>query len=76
MMITKALVFGTSMIAFVAIAGQACAGVTISDKRYWPSEARPQATGRHPSEAFGSATPQISIVDNGHRYNGGPKSSH
>jgi hypothetical protein len=75
-MITKALVLATSMIALVAISGQASAGVTISDKRYWPSEARTQTGVAHPSKAIGSSMPQISIVDNGHRYHGGPKSSH
>jgi hypothetical protein len=31
---------------------------------------------RPPSDAFGSAMPQISTVDDAHRYHGGPKSNY
>jgi hypothetical protein len=40
-MTTKRLVLAASMMAFVAMSGQAYAGTTISDTRYWPSEVGP-----------------------------------
>jgi hypothetical protein len=75
-MMTKALFLTTSMIAFAAISEPARAGATISDTRYWPSEARPSTPTvvGHSLEAFGSMTPQKSIVER-IRYRGGPKSS-
>jgi len=36
---TKRFVLATSTMVFVAMSAQAYAGTTISDKRYWPSEA-------------------------------------
>ncbi|MEA2918406.1 MAG: hypothetical protein QOJ15_10487 [Bradyrhizobium sp.] len=36
---TKHLVLATSMMVLVAMSGQAYAGTTISDTRYWPSAA-------------------------------------
>jgi hypothetical protein len=38
-MITKRFVLATSLMVLVALSGQVYAGTTISDKRYWPSEA-------------------------------------
>jgi hypothetical protein len=73
---TKSLVLATSMIALIAISGEAYAGATISDKRYWPSEARlsSQTVVRQPENAFG-AVGAPSIETAGRRYSGGPKSN-
>jgi hypothetical protein len=56
--------------------GQAYAGTTISDKRYWPREARlsSETVVRQPKNAFGAATAP-STETAGRRYNGGPKSA-
>jgi hypothetical protein len=54
-MITKRFVLATSMIVFVAMSGQAYAGTTISDNRYWPSEvsSADQNPVQRPENAFG-----------------------
>ena len=72
---TKHLVVATSMMMLVAMSGQAYAGLTISDQRYWPSEvssARQNAVQR-PENAFAlTQTPQ-GIAATDRPYDGGPK---
>jgi hypothetical protein len=74
--ITKPLILATSVMALVAISGSAYAGATISDKRYWPSEARlsSQTVVQRPQSAFGAAMAQFTETV-GRRYSGGPKSA-
>jgi len=74
-MITKRLVLATSIMVFVAMAGQAYAGTTISDTRYWPSEASSAENGavRRPENAFASAETPRGIEATGPSYHGGPK---
>jgi hypothetical protein len=75
-LITKPLILATSMVALAALSSQAYAGATISDRRYWPSEARlsSQTVVRQPENAFDAAVaPFIQTV--GRRYSGGPKSA-
>jgi hypothetical protein len=77
-MITKRFVLATSMLVFVAMSGQAYAGTTISDNRYWPSEvsSADQNAVRRPETAFDSAeTPQGTEAP-GPSYHGGPKESY
>ena len=60
-MITKRFFLATSMMMLVAMSGQAYAGITISDKRYWPSELSPihQNAFQRSANASGLAeTPQ------------------
>jgi hypothetical protein len=77
-MITKRFVLATSMMLFVAVAGQAYAGTTISDKRYWPSEVNSadQTTVQRPENAFDSADTPRGIEATGKSYQGGPKSDY
>jgi hypothetical protein len=71
--IAKPLILATSMMALVAISGHAYAGTTISDKRYWPSEARlSQTVVRQPESGFGAAMAQFTETV-GHRHGGSPK---
>ena len=73
-MVTRRFVLATSVMMFLAISGQAYAGTTISDKRYWPSEVGPaQNAVQRPENAAASAkTPQgIEAADQS--YQGGPK---
>jgi hypothetical protein len=75
---TKILILAASMMALVTISGHACAGTTISDKRYWPSEAKQlssQAVVRQPENALGSAMAQFTGTV-GRGYYGGPKSNY
>jgi hypothetical protein len=67
----------TLIAAFVAVSGQAYAGATISDQRYWPNEVGPskQNVVHHPENAFDSAMPKPPVERNQHRYEGGPKSN-
>jgi hypothetical protein len=77
MLIIKPLILATSMMALVAISSHAYAGATVSDKRYWPSEARvsSQTVVRQPQSAFGAAMAQFSETVE-RRYSGGPKSAY
>jgi hypothetical protein len=74
-MITKRFVLATSMMVFVAMSGQAYAGTTISDTRYWPGEARAaeQNAVQRPENAFASAETPRAIETTGPFYQGGPK---
>jgi hypothetical protein len=81
-MIKKRLVFATSMMAFLAMAGHAYAGTTISDARYWPSEVRSSEvssidqTAAHRAEnAFDSVETLRAPVPARQSYQGGPKGS-
>lgn len=70
------------LLPLVAVSSAALAGATISDKRYWPSEATSSADARNnASSAFASTgtAPRLqdattSGVGNMNRYSGGPKS--
>lgn len=75
------------MLPLVAISATAHAGSTITDKSYWPSEARRTAYRAAVSQnelgsAFASTVmtprfqiaPRINTGGNGPRYHGGPKS--
>ena len=84
-MLKKSLLAISVLLPLAVLSATAQAGVTISDTRYWPSEARPAVHGgagavwRGPRDAFAS-----SIVEplqtptndgaNAPRYHGGPKS--
>jgi hypothetical protein len=75
-MTTKRFVLATSMAVFVVMSGQAYAGTTISDERYWPSEvsSADQNAIQRPENAFNSAeTPRGT---EGRSYHGGPKESY
>jgi hypothetical protein len=86
-MLTKHLLRIALSLPLVAIAATAHAGSTITDRSYWPNEARPAAhsgTGTvqsGPRDAFASSrmTPRSQIVPianeggNVWRYQGGPK---
>ena len=76
-MVTKRFVLATSMMVFVAISGQAYAGTTISDKRYWPSEVGPaQNAVQRPENAYDSAETPRRIEAAGETYRGGPKGNY
>jgi len=85
-MLTKHLLRISLLLPLVAISATAHAGSTITDKSYWPSEARRTAYGvtasqSAPSSAFAStvmtprfqAGPMSDEVGNVRRYHGGPK---
>ncbi len=76
-MITKRFVLATSMLVFVALSGQAYAGTTISDQRYWPSEASSadQNAVQRAESAFDSAATPRAIETIGRSYQGGPKAN-
>jgi hypothetical protein len=73
-MITKRFVLATSMMVFVAMSGQAYAGITISDKPYWPSEVNlaDQNAVRRPENAFDSAETPRGIEATEQSYRDGP----
>lgn len=77
-MITKRFVLATSMMMFVAMSGQAYAGTTISDKRYWPSEVNSAAqnTIQRPENAADSAQTPRGIEPAEQSYQGGPKGNY
>ena len=77
-MIAKRFILATSMIVFAAISGQAHAGTTISDKRYWLSEVSmaDQNAVRRPENAFDSAEMPRGTEPPGPSYHGGPKESY
>jgi hypothetical protein len=75
-MITKRFVLAASMM--VLVTGQAYAGTTISDKRYWPSEASSadQNAVKGSENAFDSMEMPRGIEAPGPSYHGGPKESY
>jgi hypothetical protein len=85
-MLTKHLLKISLLLPLVAMSATAHAGSTITDKRYWPGEARPApyavtAPQSNPSSAFAStvltprfqAAPMADDGRNARRYHGGPK---
>lgn len=85
-MLTKHLLKISLLLPLVAMSATAYAGSTITDKSYWPNEARQSAYGiaapqNAPSSAFAStavtprfqAGPMSDEVGNVRRYHGGPK---
>jgi hypothetical protein len=78
-MLTKRLLSISLLLPLVAISATAHAGSTITDKSYWPSEARPAVhitTGvpqNRLRDAFASSTTQADESGNAWRYQGGPK---
>jgi P pilus assembly chaperone PapD len=71
----KHLVLATSMMVLVATSGQAYAGTTISDTRYWPSEASSAESipAQRAENAFALvAAPQANQAGDW-SYHGGPK---
>jgi hypothetical protein len=74
-MMTKRFVLATSLMVLVALSGQAYAGTTISDKRYWPSEvsSAAQTAAQRAENAFDSAETPRGIQVTGRTYQGGPK---
>ena len=77
-MITKRFVLAASMMVFIAISGQAYAGTTISDTRYWPSEvsSADQNTVQRAENAFYSAVTSRGIEATRQSYQGGPKGNY
>jgi hypothetical protein len=74
-MIAKRFVLATSIMVFVAMSGQAVAGVTISDERYWPNEVNSadlNAVHRAENGAY-SAMMLQGIEASRQSYRGGPK---
>lgn len=88
MSINKSLLTLSFLLPLVVASATAHAGATISDKRYWPNEARVQtsagiaASQRAPMSAFAydRGAPRVepmtvpSVVGTSWRYHGGPKS--
>lgn len=83
---TKPILAVSLLASLVAMSATANAGVTISDKRYWPSEVGPGAyrtvSAPHaPHDAFAAFNPMASpaaapaAAEDSWHYVGGPKSS-
>jgi hypothetical protein len=76
----KILTLATSMAMLAAVSGNAYAGATISDQRYWPDEihrtSQPQIEQPKAAiEALASMRPSAQAEERyAHRYEGGPKS--
>jgi hypothetical protein len=79
-MLTKRLLSISLLLPLVAISATAHAGSTITDKSYWPSEARPAvhittvASQKKLRDAFASSTTKADENGNEWRYQGGPRS--
>jgi len=87
-MLTKPILAISLLLPLVSVSAAAHAGSTISDKSYWPSEARQSAQARtvsSPSDlssafAYGPAAPRLQPATNPNEagsawhYQGGPKS--
>jgi len=84
-MLTKHLLAISLLLPLLAMSATAYAGSTISDRSYWPSEARKSAQYRtvgSPSDAFAYDRPGLrlqpatnsSAGGSALRYQGGPKS--
>ncbi len=87
-MLTKRLFTIALLLPLVAISATAHAGSTISDRSYWPSEARQSAQNRtvtspgdlNSAFAYDRAAPRLQPLTNPNeggsawRYQGGPKS--
>jgi hypothetical protein len=79
-MITKRFVLAASMTVFIAMSGQAYAGTTMSDTRYWPSSAKQNTVQRSEnafdSNAFYSSEASRGIETTSPPYQGGPKGNY
>jgi len=77
-MITKHFAVAASMMAFIALSGEAYAGTTISDTRYWPSEVNStdQNTVQRAESAFYSAESSRGTEATRQSYQGGPKGNY
>ena len=82
-MLRKSFLAISLLLPLTALSATAQAGLTISDQRYWPSEARPavhsgtSTAHSQPRDAFASSIqPVANMVEgaNTRRYHGGPKS--
>jgi hypothetical protein len=85
-MLTKHLLTISLLLPLVAVSAAAHAGSTISDKSYWPSEARQSAQVRTVGSqrdlnsalaydrAASGVQPTTNTFDGGWRYQGGPRS--
>lgn len=83
-MFRKHLFIAASLLPLMALSGVAYAGPTITDKRYWPNEARSSGsygqTDPYTARALESRTPRAQVAPapiGGRpncRYLGGPKS--
>jgi hypothetical protein len=72
----KNLVLTASIIALVAISGQAFARATGSNARYWPEDAAPlNQQVMHAYSPFDAAMLAPAFEPNTHRYEGGPKTN-
>lgn len=84
-MSTKPFLMISLLLPLVAISATARAGSTITDRSYWPNEARPAANSQATMargaarDAFASSSMtaplQVGAASNAWRYHGGPKSS-
>ena len=74
-MITKRFILAAAMMMLVAMSGQAYAGMTISDTRYWPGElsSTHENAVQRPENASASVESPRGIGATEHRYQGGPK---
>ncbi len=85
-MMTKRLALAASVLIFTAISGQAFAGETMSDQRYWPEETHASTVTTIPSasNAFARMSPdeqqamepQQATDHPQYTYHGGPKSDY
>jgi hypothetical protein len=75
---TKRFVLAASMMVFIAMSGQAFAGTTISDTRYWPSEVNSadHNTVQRAGNAFYSAEASRGTEATSQSYQGGPKGNY
>jgi hypothetical protein len=78
-MFTKSLLSISLLLPLVAMSATAHAGSTITDKSYWPSEAKPAvhlttgASQNKSRDAFASSMTRADENGNEWRYQGGPK---
>jgi hypothetical protein len=72
---TKHFVVATAIMMLVAMSGQAYAGITISDKRYWPSGVSSvhRNVVQRPENAFASTKTPAGFAAIDRPYEGGPK---
>jgi hypothetical protein len=74
------LVFAGSLLLLSGTLGQAFAGTTISDKRYWPNEVGPAASASSARSSYAATRydaraqiPAPAIAPRSFTYQGGPK---
>ncbi len=74
---TKYLMTAAVLLPLMAATGVANAGAGVSDKRFFPDQARPAPTYKVETKAAGASSahgPTISGVNHRYEYRGGPKS--